>query len=436
MVANRVAFFPGGDFNTIFSADGRTVTAGPATSANPGAGARGTPAASNRVYYEVEPLAPLTPGEVVTVGISTAAAWLGAFLGDGPQAAGVRPDGTFRWSGNSTPLSNVSFGAGSTVGIAIDQGRGLMWVTTDGVTWNSGNANPVNGVGGVSFLTGAAWYVAWATQTIGKSVKLPEELKFAVPGGFNPWGASLKRVATLPVLAVAGGYTIGQSPKVFVSGAANIPAGASFALDTPGVPTDLIQFSLVQTRGGTNVAQWQRVIVPGGGYSLFYPASAVQFQLGDELNLFMMTGDNPVPAFTTYLDVPILDHLFHWTFNHPGGQSTLSSFDQIVPTDMILTAAQWEARSRHSMQNQYIYPVLRQRRGGVEIANGNMRGNATVGGADGTIVWTSPAIENLQAGDVLRMESQIYTDANVAYQVWTSEPVVVEQPKAIAMMMA
>lgn len=87
-----------------------------------------------------------------------------------------------------------NFTTGAVVGMAVDLGAQLFWVTVDGTNWNAGGtANPATGVGGYSFsgLTGAVFAAidisadgsaGTATANFGAT-----SYAFTPPSGFGNW---------------------------------------------------------------------------------------------------------------------------------------------------------------------------------------------------------------------------------------------------------
>lgn len=190
-------FNPSDQLNMTFTNGNLTI--GMPLSGGSNGGARSVSSKSTgKFYYEAVYASANAPGgNTIGVGISTASFNPG---GTGyHNIAVLNTDGNIIVDGSVIVSSGMLIANNTRVGVAIDVGGKLIWLTVDGTHWNStssGTNNPGTGVGGVSFSgLGAPFFV------FGSIV--------GTVSGIRTWTGNFG--ATAFTYSVPSGYTSGWS---------------------------------------------------------------------------------------------------------------------------------------------------------------------------------------------------------------------------------
>lgn len=236
--------------NVTLSNGNETATYG----APPGSGLRGvrgiTQRSSGKVYFE----STITPGGTGGVGIGLATADQDLSLQTGVSGTNTG------WSVSSygilwhegTSALNTSWVGGPrtlTYQIAVDLGNHKVWVRptsgTGSSTWNNdASADPVTGVGGVSYTGGAAMYLVSWSGTAGDVVTIntgATSFIGTIPTGFAAWDFSTAvSVSSVngrsgPVTLTAADVASGFGTQV----ASSIAAGSGISFSTSGGVTTI-----------------------------------------------------------------------------------------------------------------------------------------------------------------------------------------------------
>lgn len=188
------------DKGTLITLSGGNLTVTGGSSSNPNAGMVRSIAShsTGKFYNEFTITADTGFGFGCGVGVANATQTLN---GTDSTRLGNTINGICAYSSSSDVFFNgtnvgscASFSTGNTVGMAVDLGAQLFWITDDGTTWNAGgSANPATGVGGYSFsgVTGAVFAAidmsADSTAGVGTANFGGSSYLFLTPVGFGNW---------------------------------------------------------------------------------------------------------------------------------------------------------------------------------------------------------------------------------------------------------
>lgn len=118
---------------------------------------------SGKHYFEATLTDGSAPNGDTSIGFATGSLTFPQ-VGNGALGAILYLSGNLWVNGSNVRTSATSgFGAGTTVGVAVDFAIPKMWVTIDGVTWSGGSGTPTLGTGGDAPLAGTLYPVCTGT---------------------------------------------------------------------------------------------------------------------------------------------------------------------------------------------------------------------------------------------------------------------------------